>query len=152
METFDSKRDPLVAGGVGLGALVSFSLFIYHQFWGWPWLGWVFFVVCVWLATAAFATRYQVGDDKVVIWSGIWPKSISKETISRVVPGRSWVAHACLSRKQFMILYLVDGLYHVAFVSPDEPDRFLEFVQQGTALVKEALVGLGPPPPSLPAE
>ena len=79
---------------------------------------------------------------------GFVPTKVAKATISRVLPTRSFVAHASLSPDQLMVLYLVDGVFLHVIVSPTPRMEFLDALMESTGLVKEALVGLGPPPSS----
>ena len=131
--------------GPGLALILAWMVFAVMGGGFFPWL---LFAAGAWLLSLAFLTRYVVSETHLVVWAGFVPTKVAKATISRVLPTRSFVAHASLSPDQLMVLYLVDGVFLHVIVSPTPRMEFLDALMESTGLVKEALVGLGPPPSS----
>ena len=141
-------RDPLrvwLAAGPGFALVVTWIVFASM---GGGFLPWLLLAAGGWLLSLAFLCRYVVTQTHLVVWAGFFPTTVDKATISRVLPSRSFVAHACLSTDQVIVLYLVDGVFRHVLVSPEPRQEFLDALKEGTGLVKEALTGLGPPPSS----
>lgn len=138
-------RDPFrvwLAAGPGIALVLAWLVFAIWLGGAWPWL---LLALGAWLLSIAFATRYVVTETDLVVWAGLFPTKVAKATISRVLPTRSHMAHAALSTDQLIVLFLVDGVFRHVIVSPEPRGEFLDALMAGTGLVKEALVGLGPP-------